>query len=195
MCIVWTCYEPTLSLRMHDYGLTQSQIGVVLGIQPVLYMICCILVPFVIPKWIEDRVTLITGLFCLGVLTTLVGPFYTDKDFTVFLIGLISSGIFFAPLIIPNMSEMLKGMRLAYPDADLERGTSLLSGMMTASIGVGQASGPLIGSAIYQVAGFRVMCDVIASVVILYAFIYLFGAQGCQAYKQTCVNFRNRNND
>ena len=139
-------------------------------------MICCIPIPFVIPKWIEDRVTLITSLFCLGALTTLVGPFYKDKDFTVFMIGLVSSGIFYAPLIIPNMSEMLKGMRLAYPDADLDRGTSLLSGMMTASMGVGQASGPLIGSAIYQVAGFRVMCDVIASVVILYGFIYLFGA-------------------
>ena len=143
----------------------------------------CIIVPFIIPKWVEDRVTLITCLFCLGALTTLVGPFFEEKNFTVFMIGLVSSGIFFAPLIIPNMPEMLRGMRLAYPDADLERGTSLLSGMMTASIGVGQASGPLIGSAIYQVAGFRMMCDVIASVVILFAFVYLFGAQGCQAYR------------
>ena len=100
-------------------------------------MTCCILVPFIIPKWVEDRVTLITCLFFLGSLTFLVGPFYTDKDFTVFLIGLVSSAIFFAPLIIPNMPEMLNGMRLAYPYADLERGTSLLSGMMTASIGIG----------------------------------------------------------
>ena len=100
-------------------------------------MTFCILVPFVIPKWVEDRVTLITCLFCLGILTTLVGPFYEEKDFTVSMIGLVTSAIFFAPLIIPNMPEMLKGMNKAYPNTDLERGTSLLSGMMTAAIGIG----------------------------------------------------------
>lgn len=67
----------------------------------------------------------------------------------VMLIGLATSAIFYAPTIIPNMSEMMVSTRLHFPEHDLEHANSLLSGMLNSCFGIGQASGPLLGSFIY----------------------------------------------
>lgn len=100
-------------------------------------MIFCIATPFIVPKWIEGRVEIITSLFFLGVLTLLIGPVFEDKNLVVMLIGLATSAIFYAPTIIPNMSEMMVSTRLHYPDHDLEHANSLLSGMLNSCFGVG----------------------------------------------------------
>ena len=55
----------------------------------------------------------------------------------VMLIGLATSAIFYAPTIIPNMSEMMVSTRLHYPEHDLEHANSLLSGMLNSCFGIG----------------------------------------------------------
>ena len=100
----------------------------------------------------------------------------------IMLIGLATSAIFYAPTIIPNMSEMMVSTRLHYPDHDLEHANSLLSGMLNSCFGIGQASGPLVGSAIYQLLGFRWLCDITAGICVGFALLYLLFAQGFQSY-------------
>ena len=145
-------------------------------------MIFCIATPFIVPKWVEGRVEIITSLLFLGFLTLLIGPFYEDKNLVVMLIGLATSAIFYAPTIIPNMSEMMVSTRLHYPNYDLEHANSLLSGLLNSCFGVGQASGPLVGSFIYQVMGFRALCDITAGICVGFGLLYLVCAQGCHSY-------------
>ena len=112
------------------------------------------LVPILIPKWVEYRVTLILSLLMLAVSTALIGPFIGGPDIVLMLIGLAFSGFFTGFLCIPNMPEMMEATAVMFPDSDLEHANDLLSGLLMAIFGVGQALGPLLGSFLYQTTDF-----------------------------------------
>ena len=193
MYMAYGCLEPTLGLRLEEYGLSSVFQGLIFGIQPFFYMVMTFATPYVVPRWVEHRVTLIVSLFGLGFSQFFVGPFFEEDNLLVMLIGLVLTGIFLGPLVIPNMAEMMRATALRYPDCNRDHANSLLSGMLSSSFGIGQASGPLLGSFIYQVTNFRTMNDVVGIIIILAAVLYLVCAEGCQAFRQTCKNYGKRN--
>jgi len=112
-------------------------------------MIGTLLTPYIIPKWVEIRVVLMTGAFCLGSSVLLVGPFFEEKNLAVMCVGLFISGSFLGPLMIPNMAEMMFATKISYPESDLEHANSLLSGILNCCYGAGGALGPLMGASLY----------------------------------------------
>lgn len=60
MYIAYGSLEPTLSLRLVDYDVSQTTQGLIFGIQPLCYMLGTFLTPYIFPSWIEHRVTLIS---------------------------------------------------------------------------------------------------------------------------------------
>jgi len=142
-------------------------------------MLGTFLTPYIFPKWVEIRVTLITCGVFLGLSTFLIGPFYEEQNLTVMLVGLILTGCFMGPMGIPNMAEMMHVTRSTYPDCDLDHANSLLSGLLNCFLGAGQALGPLLGALLLQLFNFRIMCDIIGGFVISMALLYLLSAQGC----------------
>ena len=149
MYMVYGTLEPILSLRLQDYDLSQQIIGLIFGVEPLTYMLGTFLVPCILPKWVEHRVTLITSLFLLGISTALVGPPFGDTSMASMITGLALSGFLMGFLCIPNMPEMMQATRQAYPDSDLNHANSLLSGILNAGFGIGQAAGPLLGAFLY----------------------------------------------
>ena len=109
--------------------------SLIFGIQPFFEMIGTFSTPYIIPRWVEHRVTLMTFLFLLGASTFLIGPFYGDLNLPVMLIGLTISGISLGPLVIPNMAEMMNATALKHPYCDLEHASSLLSGILNCCMG------------------------------------------------------------
>ena len=152
-------------------------------------MVGCISTPYIIPKWFEGRLAIMVSALFLGILTLQIGPFWEEKNITAMLIGLTTQAIFFAPTVIPNMSEMMLSTHLKYPDADLEHANNLLGGLMNCCFGVGQGLGPLFGSAIYQTMGFRALCDTTAGLTVLFSILYFIFGQGYLSISQTCKNF------
>ena len=138
LAIVYGANEPILSLRLDDYNLDSTQTGLVFGMYSIFYMISTFLVPYIVPDWVEPRVTLITSSFLLVFSTALVGPFYTDKSLVAMLIGLASSGFFISFMIVPNMTEMMAAMEQSFPRcAGTEHTNSMLSGLLNALYGIG----------------------------------------------------------
>ena len=80
--------------------------------------------------------------------------------------GLFLTGGFMGPLMIPNMAEMMYSTKQAFPDCDMDHANSLLSGMLNASFGLGQSLGPILGSTLYQMTDYRLMNDIIGSIVL-----------------------------
>ena len=105
--IAYCALDPTLVLRLADYGLDQSQKGLVFTIMPTMYMVSTIATPFLLPRWMEVRVWLMIMAFFLGVSMLFVGPICTDQSLVTMCIGLFSTGCLLGPLIIPNMQEMI----------------------------------------------------------------------------------------
>ena len=149
--------------------------------------------PYIIPRWVEHRVTLMTFLFLLGASTFLIGPFYGDLNLPVMLIGLTISGISLGPLVIPNMTEMMNATALKHPDCDLEHASSLLSGILNCCMGMGMGLGPILGGFLYDYTDFQTMNNIIGGFCIAMAVLYFICAEGCDAFRQTCINFSRRN--
>jgi len=156
-------------------------------------MLGTLLTPYIVPKWVEIRVLLITFLFLLGASIFLLGPFYEEKNLEVMLIGLALSGMAMGPLIIPNLVEMMRATYLKHPSCDKDHRDSLLSGMLNFFYGLGMSLGPLLGGLLYQVTDFRTMNDIIGTFIMSMAVLYFLCAGGYQAYRQTCINFSKRN--
>ena len=107
VAVVYGALEPILSLRLSDYDLGSTYTGLVFGVEAIFYMISTFMVPYVVPEWVESRVTLITSTFLMSFATALVGPFYTEKSLVAMIIGLALSGFFISFMMIPNISEMM----------------------------------------------------------------------------------------
>ena len=156
-------------------------------------MVGTFLIPYIVPKWVAGRVTMITALFILSGATVLIGPFWEETNLISMVIGLGISGWLMGFLCIPNMPEMMQACREAHPECDLDHANSLMSGMLNAGFGIGQALGPLVGAFLYELVGFRMTMNITAALTAGSAVLYLLCARGCQAYRETCVNFTNRN--
>mmetsp|Transcript_37150 Transcript_37150/g.45354 ORF Transcript_37150/g.45354 Transcript_37150/m.45354 type:complete len:115 (+) Transcript_37150:966-1310(+) len=114
-----------------------------------MYVIGTLLTPYMLPKWVEIRVVLMTGAFLLGFSVLFIGPFYEEKNLTVMCVGLFVSGSLLGPIMIPNMAEMMFATKIHYPAGDLEHANSLLSGILNCCYGAGGALGPLMGASLY----------------------------------------------
>ena len=93
-CIVYGQLEPILSLRLLDYDLTDTQTGLIFGIEPFTYCLGTVLTPLIVPKWVDYRVTMISSLILLGVTTAFLGPFYAETGLTSMCIAFAFSGFF-----------------------------------------------------------------------------------------------------
>ena len=180
-CIAYGSLEPILSLRLLDYDVSGMQTGLIFGVEPLTFAVSTILIPYIVPKWIETRVTMITALILLSLSTFLVGPFYQDLSMSSMLIGLALSGFWLGFLVIPNMPEMIMATKEAHPNCDMDHANSLISGMLNAGFGTGQAVGPLLGGFLYQMTNFRMSMNIIALICLGYALIYFLCAKGPQA--------------
>ena len=190
-----TCTDmqnPLLALRMDDYSAPPWALGAIFGVSAFLYVLGCLLLPYIIPTWVPHRVTLITGLYVFALSMSLIGPFFAPKNFVAMVVGFSLSGFFAGFLVIPLLPEMMQSCRQNYADCDLDHGYSLISAIFNASFGVGQALGPLYGSILYELVGFRAEFTATAAIVILFTTLYFACADGCGAFSELCVNFKMR---
>jgi len=154
MTLAFGSIDPALSLRLAEYNINQLYTALIFGIQPFFQMLGTFGTPYIVPRWVEHRVTLITFLFLLGASMFLIGPFYGGLNLPVMLIGLSLSGMSLGPLVIPNMAEMMNATALKYPNCDLDHANSLLSGILNSCYGLGNAIGPLLGGLLIQKTDF-----------------------------------------
>ena len=101
-------------------------------------MISTFMVPYIVPKWVEPRATLLTSSFLIGFATALVGPFYSEQSLLGMIIGLATSGYIISFMMIPNISEMMLAVKEEIPSyAGLDRTNSMLSGLFSGFYGAG----------------------------------------------------------
>ena len=142
-------------------------------------MVGTLLTPRLIPHWIEIRLVLILCLIGLGFGSFLVGPVYTDLCLLSTISGLVITGLFIGPLLIPNVAEMMYAVKLAHPDCALDYANAKLSSLLNCCFALGQALGPILGAVLYQLTNFQLMNDSLAGFAISVALLYTIFAGGC----------------
>ena len=75
---------------------------------------------------------------------------------------------------------------------DIDYANSLLSGILQAAFGIGQVAGPLFGTFMFELVGFRRTMLFSGILTFCFALLYLICANGCQAYRDMCKNYGSR---
>jgi len=135
-----------------------------------------------LPSWMPYRVTIISSLLLLGVSFSLIGPPFESENFVTMVVGLSLTGLFMSSTVIPIMPEMLEAGKHNFAEVDEDHASSLLSGIYNAAFGIGQALGPIVGTFLYQLIGFRFTMQVATGLIILTGLLYLLCANGCEAF-------------
>lgn len=67
--------------------------GIVFGLQPCMYTIFTLALPYIVPDSVPYRVTIFVSLIFLGVCSLLTGPVYPEQNLVSMLVGLGAGGI------------------------------------------------------------------------------------------------------
>ncbi len=90
---VYCTLDPTLSLRLLDYSnLSEVEEGLVFAVMPIFCTLGTFLYPYIIPKGIPYRVTIISSLGLLSVSQFFVGPFFAETSLVSMVLALAVSG-------------------------------------------------------------------------------------------------------
>ena len=193
--MIYGVFEPTLSLRLTDFGMSQTYQGMIIAIIPFMWMLGSLLHHRVFPKWIEPRVILMGGALLMSLSLPLVGPFYDEKNIPLMCAGLVLSGSLLGSMVISPMTENMNVTCKKWPGCDLLEANSLCSGIMNCNFNGGQVVGSILGGVVYQTVGFPVLCDIMGGMCFTYLILYFILGNGPQALSQTCKNFSDRNRE
>lgn len=156
--------EPILALRLKEtYHFKDSVISLFFVIHFLGYLIFSPLVQF-IPKRFEKRLIMIFGSFTAFVTLIFYGPskmLNLPEDWHIMCLGLILMGCAITFCLIPALPEMIRSVE---QDFDNSKGevNDVASGVFNTALGVGQVSGPLVGSLLTHKLGFRETTDILS---------------------------------
>ena len=123
----------------------------------------------------RKRGVILIGYFILGVACCLVGPskllgIYNSPAFILF--GLAIIGLGAGMIVIPVLPEMIECIEEKHPDFDDEQLHNMISGLFIAFQGIGETSGPILGSVLEDWYGFRSALDFVAILVFIFMIFY-----------------------
>ena len=148
-----------------------------------------------LPKFIERRVTIIVCLLGTYVAFIFCGPsqiFKMNDSLWLMGVGQALVGIFNPLCLIQGLPEMVDSViRLPHFPKNKRRDINYkASGFFNAALGFGQIIAPLYGSNIKNIIGFRMTCDIVAIISLVFGFIYLFVGEGGKAFCLTKKNLQ-----
>ena len=162
--------EPVLALRLKEtYGFKDSVISLFFVIHFLGYLIFSPLIQF-IPKRFDKKMIMIFGTFIAFVTLIFYGPskmLSLPEDWHLMVIGLILMGCAITFCLIPALPEMIKSVEKDFDNSKGEL-NDVASGVFNTALGIGQVSGPLVGSLLTNQLGFRETTDILS----IYAFVF-----------------------
>ena len=171
----------------YGFSLSKLETGIVLAIFPFIYIFGTLLTPC-IPARIDKRVTLMSSCVLMGVFNFLIGPsqiFGLPETLALSIIGLITSAIFLAPMVIPALPEMIEASKVDFPNQNKQTTNNYISAIFNAGLGLGCCIGPLYGAMTYEKLNFRLTEDILGVTLIVFSIIYFASAGGYSAFSQT----------
>ena len=165
--------EPILSIRLEDFNLTPIEIGLFFWSYAATYTAASLVV-----FWFTKRYNK-KGFICIWMLiwsltNFLVGPSpFLPDSIVIMIVGQLLNGIFSNFFLITSLPVMIQDAVEGFPKQKMEV-TDASSGVFTWMLSLGQSIGPIYGSHMVKLIGFRWWADTIAYILLSFALIYLF---------------------
>lgn len=172
--------EPILALRLKEaYSFKDSVIALFFVIHFFGYLVASPLVQF-IPKKIDKKLIMIFGLLVAFATLVFYGPskfLGIPEDWHFMLVGLILIGFAITLCLVPALPEMIHAVEKDF-DNTYKEVNDVASGVFNTALGVGQLTGPFLGSFLTNSLGFRETTDILSIYAISFAGIYLIFGGG-----------------
>jgi len=172
---IFVFMEPVLAFRLQEFGISPVLVGTFFSIQPVSYVLLSFSITW-FTNIFANRGLLMFGAFMSFLSLILVGPSnYLPDSIEIMAIGQLFVGAFGLFLMVPAIPEMINAASEKYPKRIIEI-TDMSAGVFNCLLGTGQVIGPIFGSTITRLYGFRTCADTLAIVSLAYSVIYfIFG--------------------
>ena len=166
---------PTLAIHLKSYEIETFWIGIFFSLPCVMYIVGSLLIPCY-QTCIGRRgiifmafVLLIISVFMIG-----TSPMLNIKDSPKLIFsGLCLLGLASSAITIPVLPEMLDQLVKEYPSLkDSSELNDMTVGYFNGCLGLGEAIGPLISSALVAGIGFRSACDFLALTCFVYVLLF-----------------------
>ena len=164
--------EPILSLRLEDFNLTPIEIGLFFWSYAGMYTAASMIVFWFTKRFNNKGFIWICMLIC-GFINFMVGPSpFLPDSLIVMIIGQLLNGIFSNFFLITSLPLMIQDAVEGFPKQKIEV-TDASSGVFTWMLSLGQSLGPIYGSHMVKLIGFRWWADTIAYMLIVFSLVYL----------------------
>ena len=88
-------------------------------------------------------------------------------------------------VLVPSLPEMIESVIPLYPESAESQINDLSSGIFNMFLGIGQVMGPLFGAIVSKNLGFRMTCDLVAVICLLFSMCYYVFADGAEAMRKS----------
>jgi MFS family permease len=88
-------------------------------------------------------------------------------------------------ILVPSLPEMIESVLPLYPESAESEINDLSSGIFNMFLGIGQVAGPLFGSIISKKYGFRMTCDLVAVICLVFSILYYVYTDGAEAMRKS----------
>jgi len=161
-------------LHLEKFGYKAVFIGFAFAIPTLIYASTSPLI-YVLTSRLKKSAVIFLGYGILTLGLLFVGPskllgLYNSPAFII--LGLAIMGFGCGLIIIPVMPEMIEAVEQAYPNIEQDELHNNISGLFIAFQGIGETAGPILGSVLDDMYGFRTANDVMGSTV--FTFMILF---------------------
>lgn len=147
-------FEPILSIRLIDMGLTEFWIGVFFSINGIGNIFASFLLYYFSGKF-DNKLIILSAMIIAGLSQFMVGPsiFFPDSIW-IMAIGHFIMGMFTPFFQVSSLPEMINVAKSKYPN-NQDEASDISSGVFNSMLGFGQMIAPLYGSYATDVFGFR----------------------------------------
>jgi MFS family permease len=88
-------------------------------------------------------------------------------------------------ILVPSLPEMIESVLPLYPESAESQINDISSGIFNMFLGIGQVAGPLFGSIVSKYLGFRMTCDLVAVICLLFSISYYVFTDGAEAMRKS----------
>jgi MFS family permease len=170
-----TFLQPTLALHLERYGYTAVFIGFSFAIPTLIYAATSPLIYIMTSKMRKTGV-IFCGYLFVSVGLFLIGPsklFNLSDNPSYIIMGLSILGFGAGMIIIPILPDMIDSIEENADDSlNEEELHNNISGLFIAFQGIGESIGPMAGSTLEEIVGFRSAQDYIGVFVVVYMIFY-----------------------
>jgi MFS family permease len=166
-------YMPITELRLLSYGVSENEVGYWFSLGTVAYALSSLAVSF-IPEQINKSSLMLFGTVLQFFAFMLMGPcpWLFPESLAITATGFFVLGVACGFMFVPSVPHMMQLARNKYGFAEDHRLNDALSSIASMSLSIGEITGPIVATVLYDMFGYAVAAEIVGFVFGTYAIVY-----------------------